>query len=835
MSKKRKSRSATKLALAESQAPEPEAGAASPAEPNEPSPPVEAGDSGWRAWAPWAIFGLFLLVVVMGLRPPKAKGEYDIVAFGKLPVQLGGRVKPMDSVARNAILRIAGQQKVPLEGNGPGGEWGDLIKLHDKHGGKGLYYRKFYQRFNKHPKKLEPVEWLMEVLMRPEVADRRFIFRIDLPELLNELKLETTGVDQSGLRFYSFEQVRPYVLRLHKQSQQISAIKEELRTPYQRAVYKLAGAVHLYIQLRYSLQPNELVLDRTPSASQRARRSWENELAMQRVAATYSRAATADFAAEVARLGRPNPLRDVLMKEHEQALQSVQEFLRGQMFATNEVARLSKVGLDNLQLGLLRGLPDEVEERLALLNQALLELPGNTPESGHRRQQLIETRVMWTRILQAHESIREIVDQAPEQQQLGLARALIVDRLVYQAMAGRGHLLIVPPNQPKGDNSGWKKSGVVLAEMVELGNPSPVQLQHLATIATAFAGQQPKAFNEGVAKYTQWLKENQFHTELRKGREEHYFNSFAPFARSMGVYISALLLAGFSWLNLSRWLSRSAFYLIGLALVVHTVGLIFRMYLEGRPPVTNLYSSAVFCGWGAVLLGWVLERIYRNGIGSFTAGAVGFATLIIARHLAREGDTMEMLQAVLDTNFWLATHVTCITIGYSATFLAGFLALVYVLRGTFTKSLEAATAKTLARMVYGIVCFATLFSFVGTVLGGIWADYSWGRFWGWDSKENGALLIVLWNVLVLHAKWGGLVRERGMVNLVILGNVITAWSWFGVNMLGIGLHSYGFMDEAWNTLKWFAISQFVIMMVGCLPLHYWASGRHLVGKSGKAA
>ena len=112
MSKKRKSRSATKLALAESQAPEPEAGAAPPAEPNEPSPPVEAGDSGWRAWAPWAIFGLFLLVVVMGLRPPKAKGEYDIVAFGKLPVQLGGRVKPMDSVARNAILRIAGQQKV---------------------------------------------------------------------------------------------------------------------------------------------------------------------------------------------------------------------------------------------------------------------------------------------------------------------------------------------------------------------------------------------------------------------------------------------------------------------------------------------------------------------------------------------------------------------------------------------------------------------------------------------------------------------------------------------------------------------------------------------------
>ena len=93
-------------------------------------------------------------------------------------------------------------------------------------------------------------------------------------------------------------------------------------------------------------------------------------------------------------------------------------------------------------------------------------------------------------------------------------------------------------------------------------------------------------------------------------------------------------------------------------------------------------------------------------------------------------------------------------------------------------------------MVYGIVCFATLFSFVGTVLGGIWADQSWGRFWGWDPKENGALIIVLWNALILHARWGGLVRQRGLICLAIFGNIVTSWSWFGTNMLGIGLHSY---------------------------------------------
>ena len=112
------------------------------------------------------------------------------------------------------------------------------------------------------------------------------------------------------------------------------------------------------------------------------------------------------------------------------------------------------------------------------------------------------------------------------------------------------------------------------------------------------------------------------------------------------------------------------------------------MYLEGRPPVTNLYSSAIFIGWGAVVLGMVLEKIYRDGIGSVVAAFVGFVTLIIAHNLALSGDTMEMMRAVLDTNFWLATHVVVVTLGYASTFLAGFLAIIYILRGLFTTTLS---------------------------------------------------------------------------------------------------------------------------------------------------
>src|SRR5882724_8969720 len=221
----------------------------------------------------------------------------------------------------------------------------------------------------------------------------------------------------------------------------------------------------------------------------------------------------------------------------------------------------------------------------------------------------------------------------------------------------------------------------------------------------------------------------------------------------------------------------------------------------------------------------VLEKIYRDGIGSVVAATAGFITLVIAHNLALGGDTMEMLRAVLDTNFWLATHVTIVTLGYASTFVAGFLAIIYIIRGVFTPTLDANTAKALSRMVYGIVCFATLFSFVGTILGGIWADQSWGRFWGWDPKENGALLIVLWNALILHARWGGLVRERGLVNLAVFGNIVTSFSWFGVNMLSIGLHSYGFMDAARGWLTAFVASQLVIIGLGLLPLHLWRSFR----------
>ena len=388
----------------------------------------------------------------------------------------------------------------------------------------------------------------------------------------------------------------------------------------------------------------------------------------------------------------------------------------------------------------------------------------------------------------------------------------------YERLSEMAYVLAIPPNQL---NDEWHSVGNSLLRSVGIGEIHPIVIEY-AVIGDAYRANDPARFNQHVQLVTDWFGKEQ-PKATKRASFEFLFNRLQPFSQSMTLYVLAFLLACASWLGWSTVLRRSAFYVLLLALAIHTFGLFSRMYLQERPPVTNLYSSAIFIGWGAVIVALILERIFRDGIGAACAGAIGFVTLIIAHHLAGSGDTLEMLQAVLDTNIWLATHVVAITTGYSAMFLAGMLAIIYVVRGVFTTSLKKQTADSLTRMTYGVVCFATLFSFVGTVLGGIWADQSWGRFWGWDPKENGAVLIVLWCAIILHARWGGFIRQRGLMIMALFGNIVTSFSWFGVNMLGVGLHSYGFMQKAFPWLVGFMISQLALMAVAAMPLEKWRS------------
>ena len=448
-------------------------------------------------------------------------------------------------------------------------------------------------------------------------------------------------------------------------------------------------------------------------------------------------------------------------------------------------------------------------------------------------------------------------------------------------------------------------------------------------LLAAYRAKNAAEFNEKVAAFLAERRAMLNPTELAATKVELGYNRFSPFLHCVGLYVFALLLCcgGFALraAELPAWgegLRRAGTTVLLATLAIHTGSLLVRMWLMDRPLVfvTNLYSSAVFIGWGCVGLGLILERLYPIGIGNVLAAVLGLSTTIVAHNLATD-DTLEMMEAVLDTNFWLATHVTTVTLGYTATFVAGFVGCIYVflmLAGVVKKSFETPTAdvpnlmafgtavaglvaipvlvlwpvinalakfevvhstipdllqygalvaggvyafalfvtragldgsgpkgenglhpvpkiarpitamaltpttsRVLAQMCYGVLCFATMLSFIGTVLGGIWADQSWGRFWGWDPKENGAVLIVLWNCLILHARWCGLAKDRGIAVLAVFGNVITAWSWFGTNQLGIGLHAYGFDTRLADGCSNFWGAMLLIMAVGLLPTRFW--------------
>jgi ABC-type transport system involved in cytochrome c biogenesis permease subunit len=614
-----------------------------------------------KKWIPWITAAVAAAWLISTLWQPAETG-FHTRDFGKLPVLLNGRIQPFDSVARNSLLQMNMHQSL--------------------------------DRTNE----VTADEWLVELLMKPEAADQRPVFRIDNLDLLSQLHLPEKQ------QYYSLNELQPHLSDIATQSQRIDKIDSANRSVYEQQLMKLFNAADIY----------------------------------QRLKLTFCPAGSKDLAAEL-----------------------------GQY------------------------------------------------------QKLIPAGVTAVRAREA----KQKYDDKTLEEFLGYLAA-------FDDMSQFAYPLVVPPLQDAKSRDDWQNVGTCLMNLAKGGDLNPAVKSYVAMVS-AYQNNRPDDFNQALDEYRQWVAQ-WYSAEAGKGVHEAFYNYFQAFYKAIILYVFAFLLAVIALLTfaiapkLSECLRRTAFYLLVLTLSIHTFAIIFRMVLEGRPPVTNLYSSAIFIGWGCVVLGLILERVFSVGLGCAVASFAGFVTLVIAQNLAIDGDTMEMMRAVLDTNFWLATHVVVVTLGYASTFMSGFLAISYIMLGLFTPLLSHKVGnlelgKVLTKMVYGIVCFATLFSFTGTVLGGIWADQSWGRFWGWDPKENGALLIVIWNAIILHCRWGGLVRDRGIMNLAVFGNIVTSFSWFGVNMLGIGLHSYGFMQAAFNWLMLFIGTQVTIIILGLLPLRFWRS------------
>jgi ABC-type transport system involved in cytochrome c biogenesis permease subunit len=256
-------------------------------------------------------------------------------------------------------------------------------------------------------------------------------------------------------------------------------------------------------------------------------------------------------------------------------------------------------------------------------------------------------------------------------------------------------------------------------------------------------------------------------------------------------------------------------------LSLHAVGLLMRMMILERAPVSTLYESVIFVGFICVLLSMIYEILARNTLGILGASVAGSLLHFIGFSYAADGDSMGMLVAVLNSNFWLSTHVVTITIGYGCSFVSGVMAHFYLLQRFFRPG-KKEVASRLFKTLLTLCTISLFFTTLGTILGGIWADQSWGRFWGWDPKENGAMLIVLWLLMLLHGRFSGHLRETGFAGGLALTNIVVALAWFGVNLLNVGLHSYGFTESIAMKLMAFCAFEifFAVFTVSWLKLKF---------------
>ncbi len=279
-------------------------------------------------------------------------------------------------------------------------------------------------------------------------------------------------------------------------------------------------------------------------------------------------------------------------------------------------------------------------------------------------------------------------------------------------------------------------------------------------------------------------------TELKR---EIRLNTLKPFRIAWAVYALALFV-----LICSLWMEGKGLYWAGMfvlaaAFGIHCYGFILRCMIAGRPPVSNMYESVIWVSFGIVLFALVFEAIYRAKY--YAAAAAGLATLLlmVADSVPSILDpAINPLVPVLRNNYWLTVHVLTITLSYAAFALAlgvGNVSLGYY----FLKPQAKEKIERLNYFLYRSIQVGVVLLAAGTILGGVWANASWGRFWGWDPKEVWALIALLGYLSILHGRYAGWLRGFGLAVGSVVAFLLVLMAWYGVNfILGVGLHSYGF-------------------------------------------
>jgi cytochrome c-type biogenesis protein CcsB len=277
-------------------------------------------------------------------------------------------------------------------------------------------------------------------------------------------------------------------------------------------------------------------------------------------------------------------------------------------------------------------------------------------------------------------------------------------------------------------------------------------------------------------------------------RLEYFYNHFEAFSRAIWCYGIALVILITAHLRKrGRALQNIGVAVAIVGLALQAAGIVMRCMIAGRPPVTNMYESIIWVSFAVSFFGMIFFVRYRAPIYLLAALPVTLIALLLVHQMPiAMPSSIDPLVPVLRDNFWLTIHVLTITLSYAAFALAmGF---GHILLWRYARNPAAARADAPMHFwLYRVLQLGVLLLAAGTILGGVWANYSWGRFWGWDPKETWALIALLCYILALHGRLADWWTQFGLAVASVVCFLAVLMAWYGVNfVLGKGLHSYGF-------------------------------------------
>jgi cytochrome c-type biogenesis protein CcsB len=318
--------------------------------------------------------------------------------------------------------------------------------------------------------------------------------------------------------------------------------------------------------------------------------------------------------------------------------------------------------------------------------------------------------------------------------------------------------------------------------------------EHYENLKNTYLQNDEPAFSNAVRNFSAELRSlspSVYPTIPVLEREANYLQ-LHPFRKAWICYAIALL----TLLLTARWKAAIG-YQLGWGIVLagfgfQIYGFVTRTLISGRPPVTNMYETIIWCAFGVVLFALILEAIYRKRLFLLAACPVAVISLILAdTQSSIFNSAIHPLVPVLRNNFWLTVHVLTITLSYAAFALS--LAISHMAFWKIAYRNQKEESDLLFFYNYRTLQIGVLLIATGTLLGAVWANYSWGRFWDWDPKETWALIAFLSYLILLHGKLAGWWKDLGVAVGSILAFQCVLMAWYGVNfVLGVGLHSYGF-------------------------------------------